>query len=97
MENKPLEMEEPPETFGVPEGVWMRALWMLVFAILFGIGESVLLAVAVIQFLWMIFSKNKNTQLVSFGQDLGRWLQDVARFQTGVSDDKPFPWRKWAA
>jgi hypothetical protein len=33
--------------------------------------------------------------LADFGKDLGKWMSDVAQFQTGSSEEKPFPWKKW--
>ena len=95
MDDKPLEIEEPEERFEAPEGIWMRGLWMIVLAFLFGLGETILVVVALVQWLWMLFTKEKNGFLVDFGADLATWLRDVARFQTGATEDKPFPWARW--
>ncbi len=75
--------------------IWLRGLWMLVLVILFGIAETVLVAVALIQFFWMLFAKEKNRLLVEFGESLGEWLKKTAEFQSGRSEDKPFPWTSW--
>ncbi len=82
-------------TYAPPRNIWMRGLFMLIFAALFGLAETVLVVVAVIQFLWMVFAKEKNAGLADFGQSLGHWLAQVAEFQTASTDDKPFPWAKW--
>ncbi len=87
--------EDEPDAFAAPENIWMRGLQMLLFAILFGLAETILAVVALVQFLWMLFTRSRNELLVEFGHDLGNWTKDVARFQSGASDDKPFPWRKW--
>lgn len=83
------------QRFEAPPGIWMRGLWMLILAVMFGIAETVLAIGALVQFLWMLFSREKNQLLVEFGRDLGRWMSDVAAFQTGVTEDKPFPWKRW--
>ena len=70
---------------------WLRGLFMLIFMILFNIAQSLLVACAVVQFFWLLFAKEKNRAVADFGEGLGRWLQAVARFQSGASDDKPFP------
>ncbi len=75
--------------------VWMRGLWMLAFAVFFAIAETVLLLVAVVQFLWMLLAGRKNDGLAEFGTGLGRWLHDVALFQSAASEARPFPWGKW--
>jgi hypothetical protein len=95
IDDEPVEMNEPKERFEAPENVWMRGLWMLVFVILFALAETILGVIALVQFLWMVFAKEKNALLVSFGHDLGKWMRQVADFQSGHSDDKPFPWQPW--
>jgi hypothetical protein len=75
--------------------VWKRGLFMLLFAIAFGIGQAVLNAIAIVQFLWLRFTREPNSPLARFGSSLSVWLGDVARFQTCAADEKPFPWRPW--
>ncbi len=72
--------------------IWLRGLFMVIFAILFNIAQGLLVACAVVQFLWMLFAKERNRAVADFGEGLGRWMQAVARFQSGASEDKPFPW-----
>lgn len=83
------------ETYAPEGNIWMRGLFMVIFAVFFGLAETVLFVVALVQFLWMLFTKEKNQGLADFGQSLGRWLRRVADFQTGATDDKPFPWGNW--
>ena len=75
--------------------IWMRGLIMIIFAVFFGVAEALLLISAVVQFLWMLFSKEPNSSIASFGSSLGKWLQQVTLFQTGASEKLPFPWTKW--
>ena len=91
--------KEPPdwEIEDEPENPWMRGLWMVVLAILFGVGEAILFLAAVIQFLWLIFAKEKNENIAAFGKELADWLARVALFQTGTTEDKPFPFARWGA
>ncbi len=91
----PVDLREPSETGGDKRDIWLRGLWMLAFALFFGIAETVLLVVALVQFLWMLTGGERNRQLARFGRDLGKWLRDVAEFQSGARDEKPFPWAKW--
>lgn len=78
-----------------PEGVWMRGIMMLLVALLFKLAVSILLVLALVQFFWMLFTGEKNTMLVSFGEDLAHWLSDAARFLSGAAEGKPFPWTGW--
>jgi len=75
--------------------VWKRGLFMLLFAIAFGIGQIVLNAIAVVQFLWLLFTREPNRRLSQFGLSLSKWLAEVAQFQCCATEEKPFPWRDW--
>jgi len=78
-----------------PESIWLRGLWMLVVLVLFGLAQSVLGAAALVQFFWMLLSGHRNQPLAEFGDGLANWMAKATRFQTGASDDKPFPWSSW--
>lgn len=96
--NEPLELNEPEPGPDAPEpaqAIWMRGLYMVIFAIFFGIAEGLLCVVAVVQFLWILIKKERNQGIADFGLQLGSWLRKVAEFQSGASEDKPFPWAKW--
>jgi len=97
--DKPVDLPEPKGEGFVPHlrdrKIWIRGLQMLIFAVLFGIAETVLLVATVIQFGWMLVYGERNKPLARFGEALAKWLADVARFQTGASEDKPFPWAGW--
>ena len=85
-------IEETPKD---RKSIWLRGLWMLILVALFGVAETVLLCAAVLQFAWMLFAGEKNAFLAEFGGSLGKWLNKTALFQTGASEEKPFPWTKW--
>ena len=84
---------EPYEPDDQAGNIWMRGLYMLILAILFGFAEMILVVMAILQFLWMLFSKEKNEFLAGTGETIGAWLADVSRFQTGATEEKPFPWQ----
>lgn len=75
--------------------IWMRGLWMVVFALLFEVGKSLLVIGALVQFFWLLFAREKNRPLADFGTELADWLSRVALFQSGARDDKPFPFARW--
>ncbi len=99
--------DTPPRTLPEPDarpdapppaarpGVWGRGLVMVVFAVLFNLAQTVLLFCAAAQFLWLLIDTKRNDRIADFGDSLGRWLNAVARFQTGATDDRPFPWDRW--
>ena len=99
-----VELKEPDGSDDGPDdddlepvnGIWMRGVMMLILAAMFGLAQTVLAMVALVQFIWMLITKEKNQLLAEFGRDLAAWLAITARFQSGASEDKPFPWTKWS-
>lgn len=102
-EIEPKVLEEPGAGDGADEidwgeaenNVWLRGLWMLILGVLFELGRAILWISAVLQFLWMLFAKKRNQPIADFGKDLGDWLQRVTLFQTGATEERPFPFAPW--
>ncbi len=86
---------QTPIPITASKDVWKRGLFMLLFIIAFGLAQMLLNAVAIMQFLWLLFTREPNNPLVRFGNSLAIWLADVARFQTCATNQKPFPFRPW--
>jgi len=75
--------------------VWKRGLFMLLFMFAFGIAQTLLNLLAVVQFLWLLFTKEPNQILRRFGKSLSAWLAATALFLSCDTDQKPFPWTDW--
>lgn len=77
------------------DAIWERFLFMALFLVLFAIAETLLWAIAIAQFLWMAVNRGRpNENIAEFGARLGVWLKRVALYQSGTTDEKPFPWRE---
>ena len=74
---------------------WIRGLYMLLFAVLYGLAEIVLVAVAIFQFGTVLIAGRKNAQLLGFGAQLSRYMYQVLRFVTFTQDRKPYPFSEW--
>lgn len=77
------------------KSVWMRGLFMLIFAFLMNITGTVLAVVALVQFFWLLIKGEKHDGLAAFGRSLGKWFREVVAFQTVNTEEKPFPWAAW--
>jgi len=88
---------DEPQTIDVEEkpAIWKRGLFMIAIAILFAISETLLFALAVVQFFWALFTGQPNDMLREFGASLGNWMRQAARYQSFESDERPFPWADW--
>ena len=71
----------------------MRLVYMILIALMLSLAQTVLTVTTVIQFVIMVVQGGKpNERLADFGTDLGVWMAKAARFQTGASEVKPWPW-----
>ena len=85
--NGPQDEPQDKDNLGV------RLLYMILIAILISLAQTVLGVATVIQFVVMLVNKGgPNERLADFGTDLGIWIAKAARFQTGASEVKPWPW-----
>ena len=78
-------------------GVWLRGLHMLLMAVVWGVSEIVLAAVVVLQFLMRLVTGEVNANLLEFGRQLSAFAYNIFLFLTFNTEDRPFPFRNWAA
>lgn len=93
-------MEEQPITDELKENVrdtsvWLRLLFMALFAVLYWVAEVVLIVVVLFQFLVVLFTGKKNGNVLSFGAQLSTYAYQIFRFLTYNSEEKPFPLGEW--
>jgi len=82
---------EQPEAEADP--IWARLLYMVLIWLMLSLAQTVLTLATVVQFVLMAADKGRpNARLGEFGTDLGIWMAKAARFQTGASEVKPWPW-----
>ena len=75
--------------------IWLRALYMLLFAIIFHIVEAIIGVVMVVQFVLKAATGETNDNLGRFGKQLSEYLYAIVQFQTFNTEDKPFPFQAW--
>lgn len=74
---------------------WLRALFMVLFAIIYSVTEVVFVAVVVFQFGFVLISGKPNQRLLSFGQSLSTFLYEILVYFTYNTEEKPFPFGAW--
>ena len=75
--------------------IWLRGLYMLLFAIFYGIAEIVITAVVLFQFLLALFTGQTNERLLKLGQSLGTYVYQILQFLTFNSEHHPYPFGAW--
>lgn len=75
------------------EPLWMRLINMVIVWIMLSFASSFLGLMTIAQFVVMLVNQRKpNEQLAEMGTTLGVWMAKAARYQTGASEVKPWPW-----
>ena len=75
--------------------IWLRGLFMILFGILYSLVGTVLVVVAVLQFILVLLGSAPNARLLSFGRSLGSYAQQIVHFQSFNTEKKPFPFSDW--
>lgn len=92
---KPPPSKQSPDLPRRPDNLWLHGLIMLVLVLLVNLAQTILGVCAIIQFCWMLIAGERNSAIAGFGRGVANWLGITARFLTGLSDDRPFPWTNW--
>ena len=75
--------------------IWMRLVFMIIFAVAFNVAEIVIFIVTVFQFLASLFTGEPNDRLVRFGRNLAQYIQQIIAFMTFATEERPFPFSTW--
>lgn len=70
---------------------WMRVLFVAIFWVVFYLSQFVIAAVVIAQCAFTLIGGAPNAQLLSFGDSLSRYVQEILRYVTFNSDQRPFP------
>ena len=74
---------------------WLRAVYMILFGVAFDLAELVVGAIALVQFLFALFSGRPVDRLALFGAQLAAWIGEIVAFLTFASEALPFPFAPW--
>jgi len=70
----------------------VRGIQMLIIGMMMNIGFTIIGFLALVQFLWMMFTNERNSSIVDLGVNIRDWYGTAIAFMFGNSDQKPFPW-----
>ena len=75
------------------EPLWMRLINMIIIAVMLSVASSFLGLLTIAQFIVMLVNQRQpNEPIAEIGTTLGVWMAKAARYQTGASEVKPWPW-----
>lgn len=93
--DKGVEMSEELKENVSDKNTWLRLLFMILFAVVLGLSDLVLLVIVILQFGFVLFSRQKNDELLDFGAQLARFRYHVVRYLTYNTEDRPWPFVTW--
>ena len=70
----------------------VRGIQMLIIGMMMNIGFTIIGFLALVQFLWMMFTNERNSSIVDLGVNIRDWYGTAIAFMFDNSDQKPFPW-----
>lgn len=88
-------MKEETRQNLVKSDIWMRMLYMLLFAIAYSIAEAVIIFLAIFQCVAVLITGHINEPLLRFGKNLSVFIFDILEFQTFNTELRPFPFSAW--
>lgn len=74
---------------------WLRLLFTVVYALVFWLGTWVLGFVVLLNMIILLLTGERNHQLADFGGQVAQYLNQIMRYATLNSDDRPFPFGEW--
>lgn len=91
-------MPTPPRAAGQPiaaADIWPRVPLALLFVVIYGVAEVLVVMVAGFQLFTVLFTGKANPGLLQFGEGLSRLVYQITRFFTFNTDERPFPFGAW--
>ncbi|NBB98191.1 MAG: DUF4389 domain-containing protein [Alphaproteobacteria bacterium] len=77
------------------EPLGLRLVYMLIIGVMLSFAQSVLILLAVIQFvIILIDNRQPNARLADLGCMVGAWVAKAARYMVCATDAKPWPFRE---
>jgi Domain of unknown function (DUF4389) len=70
---------------------WLRLLFMIVMAVLYAVARIVITVVAIVQFLYVLFTGETNPRLKELGSSLATYDYQIVRYLTFNTEERPFP------
>ena len=77
--------------------IWKRALFMLLFLVLYSVAEIVLQILALVQLVLVLVTGGANDKLLRLGSSLAIYVRQVFSYLTFNTEEQPFPMSEWPA
>ena len=73
---------------------WIRFLFMLLYGFLINFALTLCIGLAIVQFLFYLFTSKPNTPIANFNSHLLEFFHDSLAFLLFQTEEKPFPFKE---
>lgn len=73
----------------------MRIAYVILFCVVFSFTDIVIALIAIVQSVLAVATGQPSETFKRFGAELGLYLNQISRFVSFSSEDKPFPFSDW--
>ena len=73
---------------------WIRLLFMILYGFVINFVITICIGLAIVQFLFYLFTSKPNTSIVNFNSHLLEFFHDSLAFLLFQTEDKPFPFKE---
>lgn len=73
---------------------WSRFFFMFVYSFVVSAVLNVVIGIAIIQFLFFLFTSKVNASLFDFNKHMYAFIEDTLKFLLFETEEKPFPFKK---
>lgn len=88
-------MNEVTTQEGGQQSIWIRALYMLLFTLLYSVAEFVMLAVVLVQFSYRVFNETPHPRVLALGAAVSSYIYQVLRYLSFNTEVMPYPFSEW--
>jgi len=93
-EEEKIDTEELKENV-FNQGKWLRLLWIALFLFIYAWASIVLYVIAMLQFLFNLFSDSPNKSLSELAMLFRNWMVQIINFVTFLETEKPYPFSEF--
>jgi len=88
-------MAEPKQSNLTNPDLWIRLIYMILFWLFSWLARAAVGIIGIVQFVMVLLNSEASVRLRSWGGSIARWTEQVYRFLTFASDEKPYPFQDW--
>lgn len=94
-ETEKQESAQEKNFFEKNSGTLSRIFFTLLFGLIGWIAVWIFCFVVIIQFGFLLVTGSTNKNLKAFNKEIGLYLNDMIKYLSFQTDEKPFPFRDW--